>query len=228
MGERIAFRTNGATTPGYLARPAKPGPGVIVIQEWWGLVPHIEHVADRFAGEGFVALAPDLYHGQTTKSPDEAGRLMMSLRVDEAARDLAAAIDYVTALPDVVASRVPKVGTVGFCMGGALSLFAASKNPEVGACVVFYGGHPNIKPDLPSLGAPVLGIYAGKDTFVNAQVVAELDRQLTGLGKPHTFHTYAEAAHAFFNDERREVYDPAAAKDAWAKTLAFLRRELHA
>jgi carboxymethylenebutenolidase len=225
MGERINFKANGASTSGYLARPARPGPGIIVIQEWWGLVPHIEHVADRFAGEGFFALAPDLYHGQTTKSPDEAGKLMMSLRVDEAARDLSAAIDHLAGLPGVTG---PKVGTIGFCMGGALSLFAASKNPEVGACVVFYGGHPNIKPDLPSLRAPVLGIYAGKDSFVNPQVVAELDRQLTELGKPHTFHTYPEAAHAFFNEERPEVYDPAAAKDAWAKTLAFLRRELHA
>lgn len=225
MGERINFNTNGASTPGYLARPTKPGPGIIVIQEWWGLVPQIERVVDRFAGEGFVALAPDLYHGQTTKSPDEAGKLMMSLRVDEAARDLSAAIDHLAALPEVTG---PKVGTIGFCMGGALSLFAASKNSEVGACVVFYGGHPNIKPDLPSLRAPVLGIYAGKDAFVNPQVVGELDRQLTELGKPHTFHTYAEATHAFFNEERPEVYDPAAAKDAWAKTLAFLRRELHA
>jgi carboxymethylenebutenolidase len=223
MGERMAFKTNGASTQGYLARPAKPGPGVIVIQEWWGLVPHIERVADRLASEGFVALAPDLYHGQTTKSPDEAGKLMMSLRVDEAARDLSAAIDHLAALPEVTGK---KVGTIGFCMGGALSLFAATKNPEVGACVVFYGGHPNIKPDLPALRAPVLGIYAGKDAFVNPQVVAELDRQLTDLGKPHTFQTYAEANHAFFNDERPEVYDPAAAKDAWAKTLAFLRREL--
>jgi carboxymethylenebutenolidase len=225
MGERINFKANGASTSGYLARPARPGPGIIVIQEWWGLVPHIQHVADRFAGEGFFALAPDLYHGQTTKSPDEAGKLMMSLRVDEAARDLSAAIDHLAGLPGVTG---PKVGTIGFCMGGALSLFAASKNPEVGACVVFYGGHPNIKPDLPSLRAPVLGIYAGKDSFVNPQVVADLDRQLTELGRPHTFHTYAEAAHAFFNEERPEVYDPAAAKDAWAKTLAFLRRELHA
>ena len=224
MGERITFKVNGASTAGYLARPAKPGPGVIVIQEWWGLVPQIEHVADRFAGEGFVALAPDLYHGQATKSPDEAGKLMMSLRVDEAERDLAGAIDHLAALPE----KGPRVGTIGFCMGGALSLFAASKNPEVGACVVFYGGHPNIKPDLPALGAPVLGIYAGKDAFVNPQAVAELDRQLTGLGKRHTFHTYAEAAHAFFNEERPEVYDPAAAKDAWAKTLVFLRRELQA
>src|SRR6266542_3841255 len=164
MGERISFKTNGTMTPGYLARPAQGrGPGIIVIQEWWGLVPQIEQVADRFAAEGFVALAPDLYHGTSTRSPDEAGKLMMALRVDEAARDLAGAIDHLVAQPEV---SPKKVGTVGFCMGGALSLFAASKNPEVGACVVFYGGHQNIKPDLDALQAPVLGIYVGKDGFV--------------------------------------------------------------
>ena len=222
MADRIMFRTNGTATPGYLARPARPGPGVIVIQEWWGLVPQIEHVADRLAEEGFVALAPDLYHGQSTTSPDQAGKLMMSLRIDEAARDLAAAIDYLAALPEVIA---PKVGTMGFCMGGALSLFAACRNPEVGAAVVFYGGHPNVQPDLKSLEAPVLGIFAGKDTFVTPQMVAGLDSQLTQLGKRHTFHTYAGATHAFFNEERPEVYDPAAAADAWAKSIAFLRRE---
>ena len=141
---------------------------------------------------------------------------------------LAAAIDYLVPLSGAKAVTGPKVGTVGFCMGGALSLYAACKNPEVGACVVFYGGHPNIKPDVRALGAPVLGIFAGKDTFVSPQVVAELDRRLTELGKPHTFHTYPGANHAFFNEERPEVHDPAAAKDAWAKTLAFLRRELGA
>ena len=223
MGERITFKSNGSTATGYLARPAGPGPGVIVIQEWWGLVPHIEHVADRFAAEGFVALAPDLYHGQQAKSPDEAGKLMMALRIDDAARDLAGAIDYLVAQPGVAAR---KVGTVGFCMGGALSLFAASRNSEVGACVVFYGGHPNVKPDLASLQAPVLGLYAGKDGFVTPERVTELDQQLTSLGKRHEFHTYPAADHAFFNDERPNVYDPAAAADAWNKTLTFLRREL--
>ncbi|HVH27686.1 MAG TPA: dienelactone hydrolase family protein [Vicinamibacterales bacterium] len=225
MGERITFKANGTMTPGYLARPASPGPGVIVIQEWWGLVPHIENVADRFAAEGFVALAPDLFHGRTAKSPDEAGKLMMSLRIEEAARDLAAAIDALAARPEVTGSAV---GTIGFCMGGALSLFAACRNSKVGACVVFYGGHPNVKPDLPALQSAVLGIFAGKDTFVTPQVVADLDRRLTELGKAHSFHTYPDAAHAFFNDDRPEVYDRRAASDAWAKTLAFLRRELHA
>jgi carboxymethylenebutenolidase len=223
MGQRVTFPVDGGTGEGYLARPSRPGPGVVVIQEWWGLVPHIEDICDRLAAEGFTALAPDLYHGRTTKSPDEAGKLMMSLRIEQAARDLAAAITYLEALPDTSGRSV---ATLGFCMGGALSLFAACRNPEVGGCVVFYGGHPNVKPDLASLQAPVLGFFAGKDTFVSPQVVAELDRRLTELDKPHTFHSYPNAAHAFFNDTRPEVYDPAAARDAWEKTLAFLREAL--
>ena len=209
MGERISFKSNGNAVDGYLAKPAEPGPAVIVIQEWWGLVPHIEHVADRFAAAGFVALAPDLFHGSTTKSPDQAAKLMMSLRIEEAARDLAGAVHYAAALPKVTAR---KVGTIGSCMG-ALSLYAASQNPEIGACVVFYGGHPNVTPDLAALQAPVLGLYAGKDTFVSPAVVSALDQQL--------------ADHAFFNDARPEVYDAAAAEDAWARTLAFFRRELN-
>ena len=194
MGERVTFTANGRQTPGYLARPSAGGPGVVVIQEWWGLVPHIEQVADRFAAEGFVALAPDIYHGETTTSPDQAGKLMMALKIGETEKDLAGAIGYLRQQQGVAGA---KVGTVGFCMGGALSLFAASRNPEVGACVVFYGGHPNVKPDLPALQAPVLGLWAGKDGFVTPQIVADLDRQLTELGKRHEFHTYPNAQHAF-------------------------------
>jgi carboxymethylenebutenolidase len=223
MGERISFKANGHITAGYLAHPDLPGPGIVVIQEWWGLVPHIEHIADRFAAAGFLALAPDLYHGEKTTSPDRAGKLMMALRMDAAARDLAGAVDRLIAAPDVVGRRV---GTIGFCMGGALSLFAACRHPQVGACAVFYGGHPNVEPDLASLQAPVLGLYAGKDTFVTPELVKELDRRLTLLGKRHEFHTYPNAQHAFFNNERPKVYDAAAATDAWARALAFFRREL--
>ncbi len=225
MGEHITLKVNGGTTAAYLARPSQGGgPPIVVIQEYWGLVPHIEKVTDRFAAAGFIALAPDLYHGEKAKSPDAAGKLMMAMRIDQAARDLAVAVDTVASQPGVTTR---KVGTVGFCMGGALSLFAACNNPEVGACVVFYGGHPNVKPDLAALKAPVLGIYAGKDDYVTPQVVAELDRELTRLGKRHEFHTYAQARHAFFNDERSEVHDPAASADAWNKTVEFFRRELH-
>jgi carboxymethylenebutenolidase len=224
MGERVSFKSNGGTSHGYLARPPAPGPGVIVIQEWWGLVPHIERVADRLAEAGFVALAPDLYHGVSTTSPDEAGKLMMSLRIDQAARDLDAAIRHLQSTEGIAGG---KVGTIGFCMGGALSLYAASRNPAVGACVVFYGIHPNVKPDLAALTAPVLGIYGSRDQTTPPSAVAELDRALSALGKRHEFHTY-DADHAFFNDTRPQVYAPAAAADAWSKTLAFFRRELRA
>ena len=224
MNRRVTFKANGHTTEGYLAKPGSgKGRGVVVLQEWWGLVPHIEDIANRFAAEGFVALAPDLYHGEKATGPDQAGKLMMALDIERSEKDLAGAIDYLKAQPGVTGSTV---GTVGFCMGGALSLFAASKNPEVGACVVFYGGHPNVKPDLPALKAPVLGLWAGKDGFVTPEVVAVLEKQLAELGKPHEFHTYPNAQHAFFNDTRPEVYDPAAAKDAWTRTIEFFRRAL--
>jgi carboxymethylenebutenolidase len=223
MGEMVKFRANGREAHGYLAAPpGAKGPGLVVIQEWWGLVPQIKGVCDRLANEGFVALAPDLYHGETTKSPDEAGKKMMALRIDDAEKDLRGAIQH---LAGNAAVEPKKIGTIGFCMGGALSLFAASKNPEVDACVVFYGGHPNVKPDLPKLRAPVLGIYAAKDTFVSPEVVRQLDAELTKLGKRHDFHTYPNVDHAFFN-ETGQNYDAAAAADAWRRAVEFLTREL--
>jgi len=223
-GEMVTFQSNGGTASGYLSLPASgKGPGVIVIQEWWGLVPHIKDVCDRFAAEGFVALAPDLYHGQSTTSPDEAGKLMMALRIDEAGKDLRGAADY---LLNHGATTGSKVGTVGFCMGGALSLYAATKNEQVGACVVFYGGHPNVKPDLPNLRAPVLGLYAGRDGFVTPESVRELEQRLKELGKTAEIHIYPEVDHGFFNDERPTVYNEAAAKDAWRRVIAFYRERL--
>jgi carboxymethylenebutenolidase len=111
-------------------------------------------------------------------------------------------------------------------MGGALSLFAASKNPDISACVVFYGGHPKVEPDLENLTNPVLGVFAGKDGFVTPDSVRDLDRKLTQLGKSHEFHTYPDADHAFFNDQRPEVYDRAAAEDAWRRTVRFFHEYL--
>lgn len=223
-GEMVEFQSNGGTTQGYLAAPGTgKGPGVIVIQEWWGLVPHIKGIADRFAAEGFVALAPDLYHGATAQSPDEAGKLMMALNIDETEKDLRGAINYLLNHDSVARERV---GTVGFCMGGALSLYAAAKNPQVGACVVFYGGHPHVKPELENLQAPVLGLYAGKDTFVTPAAVRELEAKLKDLGKQAEIRIYEEADHAFFNDARPEVYDPQAAEDAWQRTIQFFRQHL--
>lgn len=223
-GQMVEFSSNGGTTSGYLAPSAQgKGPGVIVIQEWWGLVPHIKNVCDRFAAEGYTALAPDLYHGESTKSPDEAGKLMMALRVDQAEKDLRGAIQFLMSHESTAGD---KVGTIGFCMGGALSLYAASKNPQVGACVVFYGIHPNVKPDLANLQAPVLGIYAENDGYVTPAVVHDLEARLKEHGKSAEMHIYAGRDHGFFNDTRTEVYDEGDAKDAWRRVLKFFGEHL--
>ena len=223
-GQMVRFESNGGSTEGYLSIPgAGSGPGVVVIQEWWGLVPHVKDVCDRFAAEGFVALAPDLYHGEKATSPDEAGKLMMALDIDRAEKDLRGAVKYLLKHEAVSGESV---GTVGFCMGGVLSLYAASKNEQVGACVVFYGIHPKVEPDLENLRAPVLGIYAEKDDFVPPAAVRELESRLKGLGKDAEFHIYPGTDHAFFNDVRPEVYDREAAEDAWRRTLDFFRRHL--
>jgi len=226
MGEMVQFPYAGGTTSGYLSVPEQgSGPGVLVIQEWWGLVDHIKDLCDRFAGEGFVALAPDLYHGKTTKSPDEAGKLMMALRIDEAERDLSAAAQYL-ARHDSTSSE--KIGVVGFCMGGALALYTATKNSKIGACVVFYGGHPKVKPDLPNLHAPVLGLYGQNDRSVTPAVVRDLEQRLKTLGKQIEVKIYPGADHAFFNDTRPQVYNAEAAADAWQRTVDFLRKNLSA
>jgi carboxymethylenebutenolidase len=222
--EMVKFKSNGATAEGYLAVPETgSGAGVVVIQEWWGLVPHVKDVCERFAAEGFVALAPDLYHGRSTTSPDEAGKLMMALNIEQAEKDLRGAIEYLLAHEGVVGDAV---GTVGFCMGGALSLYAASKNEQVGACVVFYGGHPKVKPDLENMRAPLLGLYAERDDFATPALARELEAKLKSLGKSAEIHVYDNADHAFFNDDRPEVFNATAAADAWQRTIRFLRRHL--
>jgi carboxymethylenebutenolidase len=220
----VKFQSNGETAEGYLSVPeGGTGAGLVVIQEWWGLVPHIKQLADRFAAQGFVALAPDLYHGKSTTSPDEAGKLMMALDIDRAEKDLRGAIQFLRAHPGVTGA---KVGTVGFCMGGALSLYAASKNEQVGACVVFYGIHPKVEPDLDALRAPVLGLFAERDQSVPPDAVRELEAKLRERGKQVETHIYPGTDHAFFNDTRPEVYDREAAEDAWRRTIEFLRRHL--
>jgi carboxymethylenebutenolidase len=223
-GEMVEFESNGASARGYLSVPESgSGPGVVVIQEWWGLVPHIKDVADRFAAEGFVALAPDIYHGTLARSPDEAGKLMMALNIEQTEKDLRGAVKY---LLNHEATAGESVGTVGFCMGGVLSLYAASKNEKVGACVVFYGIHPKVEPDLDNLRAPVLGLYAENDKSVPPEAVRELEAKLKERGKHAEMHIYPGTDHAFFNDTRPEVYNAEAAADAWRRTIEFLRANL--
>jgi carboxymethylenebutenolidase len=215
----ISFASNGKDCSGYLSGTA--GPGVVVIQEWWGLNDQIKGVADRLAGAGFMALAPDLYHGTVTRSPDEAGRLLMALDIARAERDVRGAVAHLREL-----SGGGSVGTVGFCMGGALSLYAAcAGGAAVGACVVYYGGNPRVLYDFDSLEAPVLGHWAEHDASTNASV-PKLEANFRERSKSYEFHTYPGTKHAFFNEQRPEVYDERAANASWRRTIAFFHNHL--
>jgi carboxymethylenebutenolidase len=223
QGQMIQFRANGRMTPGYVNTHAGAGPGLIVIQEWWGLVEHIKQLVDRFAAEGFVALAPDLYHGTQTKSPDEAGKLLMALNIAEAAADMRGAADYLLALPTV---RPKKVGAIGFCMGGQLALFAAQEHPDqISAAIDFYGVHPRVPIDPTKLRVPVLAHFGRADKSVKEADARALAARCQAAGATFEAHFY-DAGHAFFNDSRPQVFDQPSADLAWQRTLAFLRTHL--
>jgi carboxymethylenebutenolidase len=225
MGEHIEFASNGGTATGYLATPAS-GNGIplVVIQEWWGLVPHIEDLCERFAAEGFVALAPDLYRGESTTEPDEAGKLMMAMNLDQAGKDMGGAVDEVS-----LRAGGDRVGVTGFCMGGGLALVLATQRPDkIKACVPWYGiiPWPAVQPDWSALDAPVLGHFAEDDGFFTPEAVAELADKLEGLGKDAELIVHPGVDHAFFNDTRPEVYDAETAGACWQHTIGFLKTNL--
>lgn len=223
--QNVSFASNGSQAHGYLATPpGGSGPGVVVIQEWWGLTSHIKAVADRLAADGFVALAPDLYGGPTTHDADEAGRLMGALPVERAARDLAGAVDYLLAHESVTSSTV---GAVGFCMGGGFVLtLAAQQGSRVGAAAAFYPVNPEV-PDLTGLTAPVQFHFGTKDDFTPPARADELVAAVqSASGTAPDVHTYP-AGHAFYNDENAfGTFDPASAEQAWSSLLTFLRDRL--
>jgi carboxymethylenebutenolidase len=224
MGYVVSYPANGHTTSGYLAiPPSGRGPAVLVIQEWWGLVDHIKSLADRFAAAGFVALAPDFYHGATTKSPDEAGKLLMALNIDRAGADLRGSAEYLLSRSETSSKRV---GAIGFCMGGQLALYAGMAYPDrVGAVVDFYGIHPKVTIDPAKVKVPVLGHFAERDNSVPVDKAKALAAAVQAAGGRFEVHVYS-ADHAFFNDTRPMVYDAACAKLAWDRSLAFLKQNL--
>lgn len=225
MGQMIEFeRPDGGRTRGWLASAGDDRPGVIVIQEWWGLVPHITDVADRFAAAGFTVLAPDLYHGESSTEPDGAGKLMMALNLETAAKDLSGAV----ALLQQKTGR-DKVGVVGYCMGGGLALVLATQRPDaVAAAAPYYGAIPwaSVQPDWSALTAKVVGEYAELDGWASPDAAQALETQLRELGKDATMHVHAGADHAFFNDARPEVYDAAASATAFDRTVGLFRDTL--
>jgi carboxymethylenebutenolidase len=221
----LEYPINAHGVPGYLAQPEEAGtyPGVVVIQEWWGLAPHIKDIAERFAREGFIALAPDLYHGQAASEPDEARKLAMALDAPRAVQEIAAAARY---LKKSEPSASQRIGVAGWCMGGGLALSTAAQHGNlIEAAVVFYG-RPLTASDTARLNVPVLGLYAEHDHGIPVEAVRVFEENLEKQGVPHEVHIYAGTQHAFFNETRPQIYHAAAAQDAWQKTLAWFWKYL--
>lgn len=221
----IEFQTGAGSTPGYLATPdGGQGPATIVLQEWWGVDSHIRSVCDRFAREGFFALAPDLYRGETTDQPSEAEQKMMALNMQQVERDMCGAADYLSSQEGVSGAGV---GSVGFCLGGGLSVWAAATCPNILAAVSFYYVMPHGKPDFANIRGPVLGHFGTADEFVPVEEAHKLENEMRDAGVRVSFQFYENRGHAFFNDNNRlGTYDEEAAALAWERTVSFLREAL--
>ena len=222
MGEMMEFqRPDGKTCPGYLATPkaGATAPGFVVIQEWWGLNNQIKKTADRLAEAGYRALVPDLFRGKVAKSSDEANHLMSGLNFpDAAAQDIRGAVQHLKR-----SSRKVVVG--GFCMGGALTILAALRVPEMDAGACFYGIPPLETAELKKINIPLVCHFANRDDWCTPAKVNELEGALKQSKSKFEFYRY-EAQHAFMNEARPEVYDAGAAKTAWDRTLKFLEKAL--
>jgi carboxymethylenebutenolidase len=221
--QNVTFASNGGQAHGYLNKPASgAGPGLIVIQEWWGLDDHIADIVDRFAAEGFVTLAPDLYGGRVAHDNDTAGQYMQQLPAEQAVRDLSGAVDYLIADPSVSST---KVGVVGFCMGGGFVLqLAALRGNQISAAVPFYGVGPGVPDGYRGISAPVQGHYAENDAFYPVEQAREQERQVREQSQSSVEFFYYPAGHAFHNDEDKlGTYDPESARLAWQRTVEFLK-----
>ena len=221
MGESVKFTSARGEAGGYLARPTAPaGAGIIVIQEWWGLVPQIEGVADRFAALGYTALAPDLYHGQSTVEAEEAHHLMEGLDWGRAAAELSGAVAHLRAV-----EGVQRVGVVGFCMGGALTLIAAT-NPAVDAWVSFYGFPPADSAPLDQIATPGLQIFGEHELHFSVPDAQAFAARQRAKGLEDEVVIYPGAGHGFFNETIAAIYDEPSARDAWTRTVDLFGRHL--
>ncbi len=220
MGQMISFpRPDGETIHGYLANAGENRPGIVVIQEWWGLNDQICGVADRFARAGFNALAPDLYQGRVTQEPDEARHMMTGLDFPGAThQDIRGAVRHLQTLSG-------KVGVMGFCMGGALSIAAAVHVPEAAAAVCFYGIPPKAFADPAEIRLPFQAHFANNDHSFTKEAVDALEQAMHAAGATPEIFRY-DADHAFFNERRADVYDAKCASLAWERMITFLAKNL--
>ena len=220
MGETVQYTTpNGSKVSGYLARAADSRKHVIVLQEWWGLNPQIRGVCDRFAAAGLTALAPDLYQGRVTTDPDEANHMMSGLDwVGATDQDVRGAVQYLKA-------GGGKAAVMGFCMGGALTIIAAVKIPELDAAVCYYGIPPAEAADPQQIRVPLQCHFANQDDWCTPQAVDAFEATLKAKGIQHELFRYA-AAHGFFNEQRPDVYHADASKLSWERMHTFLNTHL--
>ena len=230
MGRNVEFEVNGTKVSGYLAEPSDRGAAVIIIHEWWGVdspLSNIKELTDKLAQEGFVAFAPDFYHGKTADNPDDAGALMTDMfqnRMDEVDAMFKASVEY---LRNLDITDPVKVGVTGFCCGGTLSMYFASKFSDlIDASVPFYG-LPQLAPiDPHTIKVPIFFILAEKDEFVNNDSVIDIFKDVWRNGVEAQAKVYAGVNHAFLNDKRPDVYDDDTAQDAWELAVKFFKRHL--
>jgi len=228
MGEMVDFASNGNTASGYLVTPARGGPGVLVIQEWWGLDSGIKEITDQLGSAGFVALAPDLYHGELAghDEMDKAAQLMQAMPADRAARDMSAAVDYLAAHEAVHGNGI---GVVGFCMGGMLSwLIAADRPDQVKAIVPFYGfPQGDMEPDWSSFEARTMAHMAESDDFFPPDAARALEAKLVGMGKDVSVTVHEGTGHAFMAPHNAlGTRDEAKADEIWPQVIDFLHETL--
>ena len=229
IGSEIAYNADldgGNSDPvrAYLAQPASGrGRGILVIHESWGLTDATRDFCDRLARAGFVALAPDLFHGRNAEDRVAAQRLAKELEVDRAAADLDTAVRE---LFNQDATEGPSIGALGLCVGGPLASLVGCRNRRIGAVVNFYGAHAAIEPDFASLGAPVLAIFAGDDDSIAESTVRALETKLQQAGVRASVQIRAGVQHGYMDDTRPDVYDAVAASEGWDALLAFFRAEL--
>lgn len=229
MAETVAFPSDGGQANGYLALPPRGrGPGLILVQEWWGLDPSLLEIADRLASEGFVTLVPDLFHGEIAshEEMDKAAQLMSALPPERAARDMSSAVDYLGDHPNVEGEML---GVIGFCMGGMLAWILAADRPDrIGVAVPFYGypSGPSV-PDWTELTATVRAHMAERDDFFPPDGARALEAELRGLGKDVSITVHPGAGHAFMNPHNAMgTTDLELAERIWSDLLPFLHREL--
>ncbi len=224
----VQYASDKVTMRGYVAAPVtkERRPTIIVIQEWWGLTDHIKDVARRYAAEGYVAIAPDLYSRfgyALTTDATEAGKLMNMLQQEDGLKDLQATVAYLKSVPEVDAARI---GVTGFCMGGSYALMLPCVSNDIKAAAPFYGQVPNPDAPLQQLSAPVLYFYGEDDGWITKADVQRLAAGFKKYNKTGEIKTYPGAPHAFFRDTDKTVYRPEAAKDAWIHATAFFKQHL--